>query len=151
MSVSPSRAEIPELRAVSRRSARAFAAPADLRVEPSAWSTLATTQIDALIIAEHVAVSRVLTVMWPTLQKPVFWCESRRLSLPASCEGTLILEDIHALDLVDQQRLLDWLSSGAPSPRLIATASRQLVALLDKGLFLRSLYNRLKGMELIVT
>ena len=151
MSVSPSHAEIPEFPVASRGSARSFPAPADLRVEPSAWLTFATTQIDALIIGEPAAVSRVLTVMWPALLKPVFWCEGRRLLLPASCEGTVILEDIHVLDKVDQQRLLDWLSSGARSPRLIAMASRQLAALLDTGWFLRSLYNRLKGVELVVT
>jgi Sigma-54 interaction domain len=150
MSVSPSGADIPELRVGSRRSDRAFPAPADLRVEPSAWSTFVTTQVDALIIGDAVAVSRVLTFMWPTLQKPVFWCDSRRLSFPGSSEGTVILKDIHEFDTVDQQRMLDWLSSGTRSPRLVATASGQLLPLLDNGLFLRSLYKRVKGVELVV-
>jgi len=122
----------------------------DLLVEPSAWSSFATTQVDALIIGDAVAVSRVLTVMWLTLQKPVFWCDSRRLALPASSEGTVILQDIHELDTVDQQRMLDWLSSGTRSPRLVATASRRLLPLVDNGLFLRSLYRRVKGVELVV-
>jgi hypothetical protein len=151
MSVLPSPAAIPERQAVTQRSASSFPAPADLRVEPSAWSMFVTTQLDALIIGEGIAVSRVLTVMWPTVQKPVFWCEGGRLSLPASWERTLILENIDKLDIVDQQRLLDWLSSGVESPRLIATTAHQLVPLLDQGLFLRSLYNRLKGVEVIVT
>jgi hypothetical protein len=151
MSVSPSHAETPELPVVSRHSARTFPAPADLRVEPSAWSAFATTQTDTLVVGEPAAVSRVLSVMWPTLQKPVLWCEGRRLLLPASCEGTLILEDIHVLDIVDQQRLLDWLSTGPQSPRLIAMASRRLEPLVDSGWFLRSLYSRVKGLELIVT
>ena len=46
------------------------------------------------------------------------------------------------LKLSDQGRLLDWLSAGPQSPRLIATASRPLSPLVEAGAFSRSLYNR---------
>jgi hypothetical protein len=136
---------------VALRQASLFAAPAGLQIEPSAWSALVTTQADALIIGERVAITHVLNHVWWTLRNPIFWVDSRRLRwLPDACESTLILEHAHELAVNDQQRLLDWLSAGPPSPRLIATASHPLWPLVEAGTFSRSLYDRIAALHFAV-
>jgi hypothetical protein len=142
-------AEVFEPNAVALREARLFAAPAGLHLEPSAWRALVATQADALIIGDRYALTQVLNHAWLTLRKPVFWADSRRLCwLPEACESTLILEHAHELKLSDQGRLLDWLSAGPQSPRLIATASRPLSPLVEAGAFSRRLYDRIAAVHL---
>ena len=126
-------------------------APSELHLDPYAWWALTTTQADAVIFGDGgVAISRVLTFIWPTLRKPVVWCESRRLSLPAHYEGTLILEDAHALEAGDQQRLLEWLQAGTESLRLIATSSPLLLPLVEEGKFSRELYEHFMAVKLVL-
>lgn len=149
MSASPWRIG-PDRETALRQPARTLPAPDELHIEPRVWSALAATQADALIVGDGVAVSRVLTFIWSTLRKPVFWCESGRLSLPARCESTLVLKDAHALDADDQQRLLEWLRGGAESPRLIATSSPLLLPLVEEGKFSRELYERLTAVKLVI-
>ena len=54
--------------------------PDGLGVDQSAWWKFAASQADALVLGEGPAVWRVLTAVWPTLQKPRFWCDSVRLN-----------------------------------------------------------------------
>jgi hypothetical protein len=150
MSVSPLRIHVPEPTTVPPRPAKTLAAPNELNIEPRAWWTLADTQVDALIIGDGTAVSRVLVFLWPMLRKPIFWCESRHLSLPPRCESTLVLESADALDVDGQRRLLEWLDDGAKSLRLIATSPRQLDPLVEKGKFSRDLYERLAAVKLVI-
>jgi hypothetical protein len=151
MSASPLRIDVPERQTVPHRPTGTLPALNELHIEPCAWRALAAIQADALIIGDGVvAVSRVLNFIWPTLRKPVFWSESRRLSLPAHCEGTLVLKDAHALDAVDQQRLLEWLRGGTESLRLIATSSPLLLPLVEEGKFSRELYERFTAVKLVI-
>jgi sigma-54-interacting transcriptional regulator len=151
MNTSPQRIEVLERETVPPRAIRTLPPPSELRLEPAAWSALTTTQVDALIVGDGgVAVSRVLTFIWPTLRKPVVWCESRRLALPAQNEGTLVLEDAHALDAGDQQRLLNWLQAGTESLRLIATSSPLLLPLIEAGKFSRELYEHFMVVKLLL-
>jgi hypothetical protein len=149
MSTSPLRIDILDCETVPPQATKTIPAPSELRLDPRAWWALTTTQADALIVGDGgVAVSRVLTFVWPTLRKPVVWCESRRLSLPAHYEGTLVLEDVHALDVGDQQRLLEWLQAGTKSLRLIATSSPLLLPLVEAGKFSRELYDHFMAVTL---
>ena len=61
-------------------------APDGVRMDPFAWWTLATTDRDALIVGESRSVSRILSLAWPTLRKPVFFCE-RRLDVADRAAG----------------------------------------------------------------
>jgi hypothetical protein len=151
MSVSPLRIDASERQTVARRPTRMLPAPNELHIEPRAWWALADTQVDALIVGDGVAISRVLTCIWPMLRKPVFWCEGRRLFLPARCASTVVLEDAHALDAGDQGRLREWLERGTESLRLIATSSTLLLPLVEEGKFSRELYARFTAMRLVIT
>jgi hypothetical protein len=151
MSISPLRIDVPAREAAPPPATRTLPAPRELLLDPYDWSALTTTQADALIVGDGgVGVSRVLTFIWPTLRKPVVWCESRRLSLPAHYEGTLVLEDAHALDLGDQQRLLEWLQARTESPRLIATASPLLLPLVQEAKFSREIYDHFMAVKLVL-
>jgi hypothetical protein len=135
----------PDLRTVAPDRATEIPVPDGVRIDPFTWWALATTDADALIVGESRSVSRVLSRAWPTLRKPVFFCERRRLTLPTERQGTLVLQDAHELAASDQQRLLDWLHASARQPRIVATASHQLFALVKEGGFNRGLYDRLKA------
>jgi hypothetical protein len=151
MSTSPLRIDLPDWKTVPPRATKTIPVPSELRLDPYAWLALTTTQADALIVGDGgVAISRVLTFIWPTLRKPVVWCESRRLSLPVHYEGTLVLEEAHALDVVDQQRLLEWLQAGTESLRLIATSSPLLLPLVEAGKFSRELYDHFMAVKLVL-
>ena len=129
---------------------RTVQAPKAPHIEPCRWWTLADTQADALILGDNAAVLQVLSFVWPTLRKPVFWCERGRVSLPARCAGTLVLKDTHAFDASEQQRLLEWLHGGTEPTRLIATSSPDLLPLVEEGKFLRELYQRFTALKLVV-
>jgi hypothetical protein len=151
MSTAPRRIDVPDPQTAPSRAIRTLPAPSELRLDPYAWQALTTTQADAVLVGNGgVAVSRVLTFIWPTLRKPVVWCESRRLSLPAHYQGTLVLEDAHALDVGDQQRLLEWLRAGTESLRLIATSSPLILLLVEAGTFSRELYDRFMAVKLVL-
>jgi len=151
MSTPPLRIDVPDRETARARAVRTLPAPSELRLDPYAWWALTTTQADAVIVGDGgVAVSRVLTFIWPTLRQPVFWCESRRLSLPAHYAGTLVLEDAHALGAGDQQRLLEWLQAGTESLRLIATSSPLLPRLVEEGKFSRALYEDFMTVKLVL-
>jgi hypothetical protein len=151
MSTAPRRIDVPDPQTAPSRAIRTLPAPSELRLDPYAWQALTTTQADAVLVGNGgVAVSRVLTFIWPTLRQPVFWCESRRLSLPAHYAGTLVLEDAHTLDAGDQQRLLQWLQARTGSLRLIATSSALLPRLVEEGKFSRPLYEDVMAVKLLL-
>jgi hypothetical protein len=152
MNPSPTLIGFPNLPPGAPLSARDVPSPDGLRIEPSTWRAFATSEADALVIGEDPAIRRVLTYVWPTLPKPRFWCDSRQSkpTLLRYCEGTFILQNAHDLEMDDQQRLLEWCGGNQARSRVIATASRQLVTLVEDGGFSRRLYDRLKSAQLLL-
>jgi len=71
--------DIPSRRPLPVPLARSIPPPDGLGVGQSDWWTFAASDADALIIGDGPAVWRVLTAVWPTLQKPRFWSDSRLL------------------------------------------------------------------------
>jgi hypothetical protein len=127
--------------------------PHEPGVDVSPWWTLASTATDALVVGTRPAILRVLTRVWPMLQKPRFWCEGPRLRVvPADFrEGTVIIEDVLGLDDGDKKRLLEWCDAKEVRPRIIATATPEMQALFDSGGFSRRLYEHLKDGLLVAT
>jgi len=144
--------DIPSLRPLTPPLARDVPPPDGLGVDQSAWWAFAASQADSLVVGEGPAVWRVLTAVWPTLPKPRFWCDSGRLrpNLAMYGEGTLILENIDGLETSDQQRVFEWCRGTETRSRIIATASRQLVTLVETGGFSRRLYDYLKAAQLLL-
>jgi hypothetical protein len=116
--------------------------PHEPGVDVSPWWTLASTATDALVVGTRPAILRVLTRVWPMLQKPRFWCEGPRLR---------VVEDVLGLDDGDKKRLLEWCDAKEVRPRIIATATPEMQALFDSGGFSRRLYEHLKDGLLVAT
>ena len=144
--------EIPSLRPITPPLPRDVPPPDGVGVDRSAWLRFAASQSDALVLGEGPAVWCVLTAVWPTLLKPRFWCDSARLrpNLAMYGEGTLILQNVDELETSDQQRVLEWCSGTGARSRIIATASRQFVTLVENGRFSRRLYDCLKSAQLLL-
>ena len=68
-------------------------------------------------------------------------------SPPADSHGTLIVNDVHALELLDQIAFYDWLEYGAGELRIISVTPYPLRALAERGLFLAGLFHRLSAVE----
>lgn len=122
-------------------------------MDRSAWWAFAGSNADALVIGEGTGAWRVLTAVWPTLPKPRFWCDARRLrpNLAMYTEGTLILENVDELETSEQQRVLEWSGRCGTRSRIIATASPRFGTLVEDGQFSRALYDCLTSAKLVLT
>lgn len=72
-------------------------------------------------------------------------------SPPADSHGTLIINDVHALELRDQIAFYDWLVHGAGELRIISATPYALRSLTERGLFLEGLLHRLSAVEFDLT
>jgi hypothetical protein len=92
--------------------------------------------------------------MLSTYQSPVVVrkCGDLPLTLPPSDEvSTLILHDVSALSLGEQQVLSDWLSRKTRGSQVVATSSVALFPLVQSGAFQTMLYYRLNLIYVEVT
>ena len=118
----------------------------------SAWRTLATSEEDALVVGDDLAVWLALTTVWPALQKPRFWCDSERQrpSLTRYTQGILVFQNVDALGTSDQEQLLSWCRGTKARSRIIATASPRIMTLVDNGTFSRQLYDCLGSTQVLL-
>jgi hypothetical protein len=121
-----------------------------MTIPASDWEALVTTRANTVVVGNEDAALRVWTAVWPTLQKPIYWVEADRLSLPQQSAGTLILQGAHALSASAQQRMFDWLDRDAHATRVLTTASHTLYRLVENGTFSEALYYRLNMLLLIL-
>jgi hypothetical protein len=128
---------------------RGVAAPDPAQVDRSV-RRLATTTANALIIGEAAPIIHVLNIVWPTLSKPVFHSEGRRLILPVGREGTLVIRNAQQLSGPDQDRLLAWWDPAAQKTRVIACASSQLLASVESGGFSQPLFDRFRDAQMVL-
>jgi hypothetical protein len=125
-------------------------APARLAIPASDWEALVATRANTVVVGHEDAALRVWTAVWPTLQKPIYWVEADRLSLPRESAGTLILQGAHALTASAQQQVFDWLDRDAHATRVLTTTPHALFPLVEGGTFLEALYYRLNMLLLIL-
>jgi len=80
------------------------------------------------------------------------WAPGERLQLPpVSKDGTLILHEVGALSHDDQLQLLDWNECAVARTQVISTTSRPLLAQVQSGDFVETLFYRLNTICLDVT
>jgi hypothetical protein len=124
--------------------------PVHLTIPAGDWETLLTTRANAVVVGTEDAALRLWTAVWPALQKPIYWVEADRLSLPRVSAGTVILQHAHLLGAPDQQRVFEWLERDARATRVLTTTPQPLFPLVEGGRFLESLYYRLNMLLLIL-
>ena len=84
---------------------------------------------------------------WGT--RPITHCRfPGPLTLPRHGRGTLVLEDVHRMNLTQQLALFDWLTLCAPSLQIISTTSRTIDGMVAKGEFLECLFAELSVVRL---
>jgi hypothetical protein len=138
--------------AIAARTTARFTVPAPTRlaIPASDWEALVATRANAVVVGHEDAALGVWTAVWPTLQKPIYWVEADRLSLPRQSAGTLILQGAHALTASAQQQVFDWLDRDAHVTRVLTTTPHALFPLVEGGSFLEALYYRLNMLLLIL-
>lgn len=106
---------------------------------------LRTARVNLLLIGSDDDTREVLDDLRSDFHEPITaWSAGQRFALPANAQaGTLVLDDISALGLDDQRRLLDWLGATARCTQVVSISSRSLLPLVEAGAFLDSLYYRL--------
>ena len=124
--------------------------PTRLAIPASDWETLVLTRANTVVVGNEDAALGVWTAVWPTLQKPIYWAEASRLSLPRHSAGTLMLQGAHALTASDQQQVFEWLERDARATRVLTTAPQSLFPLVEAGLFLEALDHRLNMLLLVL-
>jgi hypothetical protein len=84
------------------------------------------------------------------------WCvrplHARRLpgplSLPLERAGTLLLRGVSALSVAQQIELYDWLIASHPGMQVVSVTSVPIGPLVEAGLFLQGLFDRLNTIQL---
>ena len=80
------------------------------------------------------------------------WSPGERLLLPPVARGgTVVLHEVGTLSHDDQLHLLDWLEHAVARTQVISTTSRPLLAQVQSGAFLETLFYRLNTICLDVT
>ena len=106
------------------------------------WRVLTTARVHVMLVGPEPLTSQIVDALRPTFVEPIAqWVPHERNDLSRPC-GTLLLSDAGQLTLDDQQRLDEWLTSGA-APQVVTMASAPLFPLVEQGRFLASLYYRL--------
>lgn len=119
--------------------------PHDLTVED--WRGLLSTFPNALLIGPSEAAARIIEALLPQLQPPVCRCTGTALALPQHTRGTLIIEDVAALSMAEQERLLGWLLEPDRLTQVVATSASAVFPRVVNGVFLDVLYYRLNVMS----
>ena len=101
--------------------------------------------VNLLIMGPSAATRRVVDRLRPSLRGPVVAVRPGQTTvlMRGDALGTLVLDNIEAYGLNEQRHILARLESGNDRPRVISTASRAIVPLINRGLFLEDLYYRL--------
>jgi hypothetical protein len=110
-------------------------------------------RVNLLLMGPDNVIQNVLNALLPNLRASIrYWCPGEPLVLPLGAQpGSLILRDVGALTPEDQIRLLVWLESTAGRTQVVSTTSSPLLAQVEAGAFLDTLYYRLNTMCVNVT
>lgn len=110
-------------------------------------------RINLLLIAPDDVVQYVLQSLMIDLWEPVArWSAGEPLNLPpAGSGGTVILHDVHALTILDQRRLLDWMERTKGRTQVVSTTASPLLTRVNRGEFIATLFYRLNTVCVDVT
>jgi hypothetical protein len=114
--------------------------PSIVSVSPEEWRAILTVRPNLLIEGPNATTEVILRALGSHCALPVVWWSD---GLPRGNAATLIVRDVAALSMDDQERLLRWLDTPGPRIQVISTTPRPLFPQVQRGLFLENLYYRL--------
>jgi hypothetical protein len=107
---------------------------------------------NVLIHGPHDATDALVDALTPYLRLPIHYATGEAFPLLPSTRGTLILDDVEALDSHQQQTLLGWLDDCADTEmQVISISPTALHTHVQDGTFLNVLYYRLNVIYLEVS
>jgi hypothetical protein len=106
---------------------------------------LGMPRVNMLLMGPDGVMEYLLDALVPDLREPIGrWSPGDVLLLPPPpLIGTMVLQEVGAMPLEDQLKLLEWLQMAAGRTQVIATTTRPLLRLVQRGQFLEALYYRL--------
>jgi hypothetical protein len=117
------------------------------------WELAVTSAVSVFLIGEGDVTTGVVDAMRPHLVDPIVNVDCHAgfdlSSVPS--RGTVILSDVDALLLADQQCLNTWLVQADHRPRVISTSRTSMLPMIDAGMFIESLYYRLNVLRFDLT
>lgn len=112
------------------------------------------TRVNLFVVGADDAVVRLVTALWRTLVTPIVVRhrdEPLRLSPTSRPIGTIVLYDVETLTHEEQRALYHWVGTGNGRSRVVSTASRCLLPLVEAGAFHEDLYYRLNVVTIDLT
>jgi hypothetical protein len=107
------------------------------------WESLIAAHHNVLLEGPRHATEKTIGLLQPHLRGPVRRKRhGETLVLDVEPRGTLVMDDVAALNAGEQTRLRRWLDE-SPRARIVSTASTPLFSQVVRGLFDESLYYRL--------
>ena len=108
--------------------------------------------VNLLLTGGDVVVQSVLETLLTDHDQPIAsWWPGQRLVLPRARPSMMILHDVGALALEDQQHLLEWLERDIGRTKVVSTTPAPLMPLVEKGAFNDTLYYRLNTVSIEVS
>ena len=108
--------------------------------------------VNLLLTGGDVVVQSVLETLLGDHDQPIAsWWPGQRLVLPMPRPSMMILHDVGALALEDQQHLLEWLERDIGRTKVVSTTPAPLMPLVEKGAFNDTLYYRLNTVSIEVS
>jgi hypothetical protein len=120
----------------------------DWRVARAAHAEIAalgTPRVNLLLTGPDAVIENLLDALFADLHEPIGrWCPGEQLLLPPPILiGTMIFQDVGAMPMTDQHRLLHWLTGAVGRTQVVSTTSASLLPDVHSGAFLEALYYRL--------
>jgi hypothetical protein len=120
-----------------------------LGISAATWRALLGARPNLMVVGEPPATEAVLRALEPHLATPVSRCSAETgLSLPGRPAGTVVVEELAALDLDQQAQLLRWLNKADERVQVVSMTSQPLYAFVEQGTFLAELYYRLNTVRI---
>ena len=100
---------------------------------------------NVLVVGPDDALRRLLDAILPSLREPISRLAPGHSVLPPAVGecGTLIIENVGALQLHDRHQLFDWLTATVGRTQVVSTTVIGLLPLIETGAFIETLYYRL--------
>lgn len=103
---------------------------------------LASAQTNLLLEGQPSELDAMLAALIPHVSPPLTTWDGAT-PLPAEHRGTVIALQVNRLDGDQQRQLLHWIQNTDGTGRVIATTSGSLFGLVERGIFVDTLYYRL--------
>ena len=115
------------------------------------WNSVCAMRHNVVFEGPERETDGLLQLLEPHLHTPAVWKRAPMpLELPTDGCGTLVVQEVSALDRHEQAALLKWLGGSSDRRQVVSTTVLPLFPLLARGLFDETLYYRLNVVLLSV-